>query len=443
MQSDEDQQITERTFSRFSIFISVWLTYVSFLAIVFLYRIFFRSFNFYKEWSFTWSDKPWVPPSAPDPSPLIGGHFFGDFLLPISYLQTKFPYDLNLPLTLGIAPVASAVLKFFTIFGTRVGYLAVVLVSLAVLVAAMLKWMGSKNLSLKISLVLVSICFSFPIGLSIDRGNLILLAVPLLLYSFVKLQDRDLSTVAKITVIAFLTISVSFKSYLLLVLILYLPLIKVFQNRKLIYWTIYSLIISNSILSFFFSSNPIEVMKNIYKYSSFQSGEGQPDWLLGGIGPMRSLLNLTIKNCTSTQVECVTPYQHFANLPALIWFLIVFFLIRKSQISYDKKTILVLTSISAFPPVSMGYTLLWVPFALLISINMWIEKGRPREMFLWIVPLIILNLPNTFTGLLPWPFQDWRAIAFLMYASLPLSAVVENYLEKRRRSGDELLLRKR
>lgn len=392
------------------------------IIVIITFRTIFQKFKFYNDWSFTYEDKPWTPGNLKI-EPIIGKHYFGDFQLPVSYLHLTNPYQLELPLTLGIGPNALFLLDILSIFGVRISYLLFISLSFTVLLFTLKSLFIKFDTKLALLIIVFGMSFSLPLFIAIDRGNSILLASSLVFYVFVVLEKNNISKIEYAGVILAISIAVSFKIYLILTILLILFFRNRQRNFRIILNSFAFLLVSNVALSYSYNSNPIEVLRNIIKYSEFQSGEGQSDWLLGGVGPMRFFLNIVIRGCSESDAICTLKWQSFANVPAIIYLLLVVFLIRsKSELTNSQRMIIALSTMSNLPPVAMGYTLIWVPFSLILLLRD-LENNKSRLNMILIGILTLMNFPIPVSGLIPWPLQDWRAIeTFLTFLMLAVAA---------------------
>jgi hypothetical protein len=414
-----------KSFHVYSVF---WILTLWVYVFVITLRTVFQNFKFYNDWSFTYEDKPWSP-SDLKIEPIIGKHYFGDFQLPISYLNLTNPYQLELPLTLGVGPDALFLLDILSIFGVRIAYLLFIMLSAGVLLVTFKKLFIKTDSKLAILIVVFGLSFSLPLFIAVDRGNSIILASSLVFYVFVVLEKSNLSKIEYLGVILAISIAVSFKIYLLLTILLILFFKNRRRNFRVLLHSFAFLFVSNFVLSFFYSSNPIEVLRNILKYSEFQSGEGQSDWLLGGVGPMRFFLNIVIHGCSESDAICTSNWQSFANIPAVLYLILVAFLIRpKSVLTNSQRMVIALSTMSNLPPVAMGYTLIWVPFSLILLLRD-LDNSKSRLNMIMIGILTLMNFPIPVSGLVPWPLQDWRAIeTFLTFLILAVVAVYSTKL---------------
>jgi hypothetical protein len=397
---------------------------LSIVALIIFYRSGFEHFNFYRDWSFAYSDKPWTPQTY-NPVPIIGKHYFGDYLLPVSYLHTPHPYSLSYPLTVGVAPLALFILNCFDFFGEKSGFFLFEAVSLFIFGYSIYKGLRNKSRLINILITVIVVSFSLPIFIAIDRGNTILFSVGCAYYAYVYLKKDNLSLIRMISIAVATSAACSFKDYLLFTLALLFYLAKSSQKRKIIVWSAAFGLSSNVLFSFFYKSNPFEVLKNIYSYSQYQNGVGHPDWLLGGVSPMRTFLNLVLHSCKLSNNLCVAPFQQYSNVPALAFFTVILFLVIFSKLSTETKTILSLTTISLLPPVAMAYTLCWTPIALSICLDTWLHKEKYTEYFYLIPLLTFINIPNPLTGEFGWPFQDWRTIASTLILIIILFSILD------------------
>lgn len=416
-------------YSRPAVLISVWIGMLWSCISIITYRTLFKGFHFYNDWSFTLADKPWTPPSTSS-IPIVGPHFFGDFQLPLAYLGLHNPYQLDLPLTLGIGPIALGYLNILNFKGVKFAFILFLLSGFLLIIFSINKAILDMKIATKILLLVISLTFSLPMFIAIDRGNSILIAAPCIFYVIITLQKNQISKSEYIAVLILADLAISFKIYLVMTLILCLALNRTKKTFRIFASIVAFTVSTNTLLSFYYQSNPIQVIRNILKYSAFQSGKGQPDWLLGGVSPLRLFLNVTLHYCHLSNSQCAAGFQKYANLPALIYFVIILCLIGAgTRMTTGQKLTLVMSTISCLPPVAMGYTLIWVPLCFIVLVSeMWKFKGN-RWSHAWVFILLFMNLPIPFSGMVPWPIQDWRAIeTCLILVLLFLAALQERFL---------------
>ena len=264
---------------------------------------------------------------------------------------------------------------------------------------------GQSEISKLVSLVLV--LTSLPIFIAIDRGALILLTLNLFVVSWLNLQKYEYETQKQkywLNVIL-LSIVLSWKPYLLLLVILNLKNLKIRTIYNILGATFTLNLIS--LLVFF---QPIsDSIHGIFNSYRLQLGSQGLEWLYGGVSINKMIL------AGHYYLNGRVPDTHFLNtmskLSLLVGTLYIFVVVFLNRFVFSQKSTrfaLSLSICSFVVPVSMAYTLVWTFLAILVLINGLINEGELISSCEKNSTLILLIGTSLLT--LPWPTEYYLTI---------------------------------
>ena len=218
--------------------------------------------------SFHASDPTWVPDGSAM-NPVVGVHYFGDYVLGRAWSIHPDPYHLRLP---AYPPLSLLLFKPFALLPYTAGVILYFLVSINVFMGAIFAWLSHLPFYVRlISSTLLTIA-SYPSLVALDRGNQVYLMFALLAWGFVFWKWKRF-VLAGIVI----GIAIGLKFYLLPIL---LPLLIMRANK---------IVVAAGVVSVFGSlllwqAYPGGALYNLNKFfeeafsSSNASGSGSSHW---------------------------------------------------------------------------------------------------------------------------------------------------------------------
>jgi hypothetical protein len=411
-----------------------WVVALLVCVLVSFVRTFWQGANLYTEWSFRFDDQPWTPPPT-TPTRIFHRHFFGDFQLPMSYVGLKNPYQEHLVLPFGSAPIALSIFRILTFFPLKMAFVIFTLLTLFLIIRAFIVMVGPLDRSNKTVLLTLAIGFSLPIWMWFDRGWIGGFAIGSFALGVALLLKPVLSARDKFLIFTLFSIAPSFKSYLLLSVVLLLFIFSG-EKRKTVLKALITCFTVNLFLSLWTPGGPLKVLANILQYAQFQSGSFDATWLHGGVGFDPFLLSIVGHYCRNSDVICSEKFRPYSNIAGVVWLLIVLYFCLSKYLDARLKLVFVFSTIQMTSPVAMAFTLMWVVFGLALVISAQSEKMGDMRYRFWAFLLILINLPLPFTRIFPWPFDTWQRIPPTLLLALPILGLVEIHRNKRQKSFD-------
>lgn len=198
--------------------VAIYLVVFIPILVISLGRHFYLQQAWLEVWSFYPSDPPGFMTVVPEKH-AFGIHFFGDFLLPISWSQYPNPFLVDIPVN--YPPIAIEFIGVFLKFGYRPGLLIyLLLMALASFVTVAFSVRKRSTLAMGSALATIGIA-SGPLLAAIDRGNIAGFSVGLLFLSgyFILMNQWRKAAI-------FIAIATSIKLYVVVLFIVF-----VFKRR--------------------------------------------------------------------------------------------------------------------------------------------------------------------------------------------------------------------
>ena len=415
-------------FQKFIVLVVIW---ISILTIWLWVRALYFKDDLLKIWSFTLEDIPWTPPPTV-PTPIIAGHYFGDFQLPILLSQVKNPYDASWPLG-GGPPLSYFLYKPFLIPEIKLSFIFFLFITIVIFYFVNNLFVGRQiNCTFRICFITLAIFVNLPFLVTLDRGNFVVISTSLtglcLYYLFLR-EGNELWYRRHAIPIVFV-IAISIKVYLLSFLIpLWLLKKYGFVMRTLIYF-----IFLNFVSYFLINPNIDDVFQSFRFTFGGQAGFGNPLFLFSGVG-LPSFFSNLIRFLTSFEYSStiLSENVYFFLLPILIWYSLVLFFISRKELRIELKLIWILSLIQFAPPVAMAYNMVWNVLALMILVR-YVSKARDSKVGFNDKSAMFLFFP-IFFSLTFFPWSWWRLISpgmWIVAALVQAFLIIQNSVKSNR-----------
>lgn len=293
--------------------------------------------------------------------PILGVHYFSDFLQIMSYATNTNGYSTSLDFPNMYGPLTVFLFKILSNFPYISSIVLITITTLVVLTKLMWQQMWGQILQIKIIYIVFFLFLSRPLMLTLDRGNIQGIVVALniaALYYFYSAKYN----MAKI----FLIISISLKFYPVLLILVFI--------RKKMWKDCFQILTISGILFIvplilISGSNFIDSIRGIFKGAAIQSG-----FASSGFSPsgwiIRLLEMLDIVNFSNGNNQLIRFIQILISLSILC---IGVYLFLKLKLNTTQEWIYILVFSSFVTPVAWGYNLIWLPFVIqrMLTNNDW------------------------------------------------------------------------
>lgn len=310
--------------------------------------------------SFTAFDRPWMPNGRVE-QPILGGHFFGDWMLNIAWAQTPNCYLIQ-EFPCQTPPLGNIILKIFGYLGFGFGFFSWTLIAFAIYWFVIKKMFRTLSWLLKINIFLVFILITNGNIVSLDRGSPHFMVFALMLISYFFYENGD-----KKRALFFILIAISIKPQALLCLVYLL-------SRREYRDLIKVITIAFSVNLFSLALFPGSLLESLKGYlSATRSYTGSPN-TLELIASSDSIIAIVMRwrelfrSSTST-IEFLSRYQDLLILPGLLWILIVSLILILSRPTPLVSIALSLSMFTFVVPASNSYTLGWVSILALLFLR--------------------------------------------------------------------------
>jgi ABC-type multidrug transport system fused ATPase/permease subunit len=260
--------------------------------------------------------------------------------------------------------------------------------------------------------------------MAIDRGNYVVLSTPAVALALYFIFYRE-TNYLNLSIIAFLLVfALLLKTYVLMIIII-LFLLKFF---KIVITTLFIFFFGNLIISLFYDSGPIQIVKVYLWGILFYSDNSDPIFPLSGNGIFAGLAK-SLKYFFNTDPYVFTlSYGKYSTLIGILWFILCLVIILSKYSTKDIKIIYMLSNLQFFAPVSMFYTNIWNVFALAFCLielnkNQYSTKFK-QDLFLFLIRILIIFV--TILSISVNPFDWYRIVSPLAW--IFLSFIVLIYL---------------
>ena len=357
-------------------------------------------------WSFTLADAPWMPPPLPA-VPIFAGHFFGDFQLPIAFSRLSNPYDASFLFGAGL-PITYFLFKIFTFAPLVLSFILFLVSGLSLFFYSNFYLLKNSGDSHRTFILTFAICFlNLPVLIAIDRGNFIIFALALLVFSiyYGVLGSPHKSDPFIHLAALFFVLAASMKLYFIAFLI---P-IWLCKARLLVYLSIFYFLIGNFISALFIKLNLISIFESIKNSLFYQTGNTDVMWLMSGVGFPSLFSNIySILFDIEKSAAWLTSLGLRIFLPNLIWFLLVCIFCLVKNLALEVKIVWILSLTQFAPPVAMAYNLLWCVPSLVLLFRFMIS-AKPENV-ISLMSSKVLIIASTIS-LFPIPSVYWRLIS--------------------------------
>ena len=284
--------------------------------------------------------------------PILGVHYFSDFLQIMSYATNTNGYSTNLDFPNMYGPVTVFLFKILSNFPYIFSIILITVITLISLTKLMWQQMSQQTIQIKIVYTVFFLLLSRPLMLTLDRGNIQGIVVALNIATLYYFYSGRYN-LAKL----FLIIAISLKFYPVLLILVFI--------RKKMWKDTFQILISSAIffvfsLALISKSDFIDSIRGIFKGASIQSG-----FASSGFSPsgwiIRSLEMLDIINFSNGSNQSIRFIQLLITCLVLCLGVFLFF---KLNLNETQQWIYILVFASFVTPVAWGYNLIWLPFVI-------------------------------------------------------------------------------
>jgi hypothetical protein len=321
--------------------------------------------------SFQVADKPWVP-SGQIAEPILGLHYFGDWMLSVAWALNENCYQLE-EFSCQQPPFGLWILRIwnFAFIDMKFGYLTWIVTASAIYIFLIKRMLKSHSSISKYLFFLVFVLSSPGNLISIDRGSLHFMTFALLGLSYY-LYKKGCHSWALI----FLIFSISLKPQMLLatlILILY-------RRYKHFFIAIFATAMINLLLIFTFPGDP---GRNLIGYVKASLGYVNSEASFGNIMNSVSIIGIISRYIEAstgwgTSLSYLTQYADYLIIPGIVWLGLVILLLTRQKVSAFTSYTLVLSLTSLIIPASSPYTMGWATLAMLIFLQ---EPTKDKKEF--------------------------------------------------------------
>ena len=326
--------------------------------------------------------------------PILGVHYFSDFLQIMSYATNVNGYSTNLDFPNMYGPVTVFLFKILSNFPYIISIMLITVITVAALTNLMWQQMWQQTWRTKVIFVVFFLLLSRPLMLTIDRGNIQGIVVALNLAALYYFYSEKYN-LAKI----FLIIAISLKFYPVM-------LVLIFIRKRMWKDTLQTLTISGILflisLAIISRSDFIDSIRGIFKGAAVQSGFASSGFSPSG-WTIRLLEMLDILNFENGSNQLIRLLQLSITLSILA---VGIFLFLKLDLNETQQWIYILVFTSFITPVAWGYNLIWLPFVIqrMLTANDWRVTSARKIMNTYqkylplLLSLLLIPYPWIFRG---------------------------------------------
>jgi hypothetical protein len=301
-------------------------------------------FDFHSLISSQSNDPPSVVPISPENT--FGVHTFGDFLLPSEWARLDNPWLNELPPLNPYPPLAMFIFKVFTVFPYKISLILFLGLNLVSLLFPIIHHLRHSKKSGNFSGILLFLMLSTGFISTLDRGNVIglIVAPTYLFFFFFKNGEYRKANL----MLAFI---ISIKIYPILLLLMYIKPNRIKDAfRVFFYASLFSLV------TLIFFSEPVESARMIIH--AILTGSVTPKFGTELLNPANISLAASFTQFTSTnfgQFISLPTILTIANTLSVVYAVLLIILIKINPLSFDSKSLLIISSTWMVPQVSMPY----------------------------------------------------------------------------------------
>jgi hypothetical protein len=404
LKSNEFNTYFLKYFQRALILISIWTSILSIW--IWVRALYFRD-DLLKIWSFTLSDIPWTPPPTV-PIPIIAGHYFGDFQLPVLLSSVKNPYDASWPLG-GGPPLSYFIYKPFLIPSIQISFVMFLVTSICFFYFANhLLIQNTINQSSKFCVISLLMFVNLPFLVALDRGNFVVISTAMtgICFYYLFLRKGNELWYGRHAIAIFFVIAISIKVYLLCFL---LPLWLLSKRGFVIRTVIYFFVLNTT--AYIFINPKIDDILQSFKYTfGGQAGFGDRLFLMSGSGLPSFFSNLLSFLTDFGYASAVLTHHFYLFLFSIVaWYLLIIFLTTRKNLNLEIRLIWILSLIQFAPPVAMAYNVIWNALAAAILFKLFMKNSASNST-LTNKSILVLMFPIFLSlSFIPWIW--WRLIS--------------------------------
>ena len=286
--------------------------------------------------------------------PLLGKHYFGDLQIFFGFIADPNPYLEGREIRPQIPPFGLSFYSLLNIWSPHIGL--AIYISLAIVCSALLirLWLRTETIAIQVTAYCTLILLNTSALMSIDRGNILLLVLPVIGYLFYKMLHSRNFTRCDALLFA---VAISLKPFLILIFILF-----IFERKyKFVFQTIVYGFAFNVLAAMLYGDSLFDIIRTIF---NTQIGFNNADSLLFDIKFSTSAFRV-LYDCINLFWDREYAIQFFENnhllvaLPGLIYLTLVVVICSRRSIPMWIRMISVLSTIQMVIAASPRYDLTW------------------------------------------------------------------------------------
>jgi hypothetical protein len=339
--------------------------------------------------------------------PIFAGHYFGDFQLSIAYSQLSDPYNPTFIFGGGL-PITFYLFKIFNLLPLTYSFILFLIVGMGLLIYSnFCLFRNCQSSYVRFFMALVISVLNLPILIALDRGNFIIFALAIMMFSLylgVINQSSQARYYVHLGALLFM-VSASIKIYLVCLLIpLWFCKAKFFAFLSLTYFLAF-----NILGALFIKFDLVYMYESVKSSLLYQTGNSDIGWLMSGVGFPSFGSNLY---SAFSDIEKSTVWLDSLGFKVfslnILWFLIICLLSTRKELAIEIKLIWILSLIQFAPPVAMAYNLIWCISGMGLLFRFLNHPKSPDGVNLISAKLLLLPL---FVSLIPIPSVYWRLVS--------------------------------
>lgn len=302
------------------------------------------------------SDPPWLPFSDV-PEPILGVHFFGDWLLQAKYSLIGVPYTVEVPsVTPPFGLLITATLVY--VAGLLGGLIIVNITCIIVWHRVISSALTEQSLMLKTMFFVFCFFMGLPFIGGFDRGSLVPLAYGLIGLSYLQHQRRK-----KLLALILFVVAVSLKPYLFMFTVLLIA-----RREYSAFLRVGLLTVSVNLISlFFYSENILKGIGQYVKAASYYTSESIVKFdVINSISPIAAVARvLKVLNLDTEGTKLLETGIKFYFIISIVLIVLCFLMLVSEN--FDKRISIsfIILSSTIIVPVGQVYVLSAVSLAIL------------------------------------------------------------------------------
>ena len=345
--------------------------------------------------------------------PLWGHHYFGDLQIFFGFVSDPSPFTVGRTLNPNIAPFGLSFYSAVGIFGNFVALLLFLSVSLSLPAFLINFWLKEESISTRIGAYCALVLLNTSALMAIDRGNILLIVVPMVGFLFHKTMKSQ--SLGVLDALLFATV-ISLKPYLLLLTFFFL-----FEKR-------FRFVIQTAVIGLFLNFmgaltygvslyQVIQMM--LHTSTAYNSSELMKFNVDTGAAAFKAVFEVmqAIKG-NSLTIHFFESHSLATPLPGLLYLVVVLMVNAKTSIPMWIRIISILSTIQMVIAASPRYDLVWSIvgcLTLLQQSSMELNDGNPRSTKRELLIAYISGIGFVIGGL---PFEICRSWSALLWCVL-------------------------